>query len=463
MTSDHIAGIVAARRRAFDDGVTKPLAWRRKQLAGLQRMLVDNGAQLEAALAADLHRSPTETQLADINVVLAETAHALRHLGQWARPKRVPLPLALQPGRGWVVREPLGVVLVIAPWNYPVQLLLGPVVAALAAGNCVVMKPSELAPATSATMARLVPGYLDPRAVTVLEGGAAETTALLEQRFDHIFYTGGARVGRIVAEAAARHLTPVTLELGGKSPVYVDDSVDLAVAAKRIAWGKFMNAGQTCVAPDYLLGTREVLERIVPLIGGAIRELYGEDPQASPDYARIVSPGRFEALTRLLGDGTVAVGGRTDAQDRYIAPTVITGVGEGSRIMQEEIFGPILPALEVSDAAEAIRRIAAGPKPLSLYVFSQREEVRRAFLRGTSSGAVGFNAAVIQQTVIGLPFGGVGDSGMGRYRGEAGFATLSNEKSVLSKPLAPESMSMIFPPYSRRVDSFARGLLRRLS
>jgi aldehyde dehydrogenase (NAD+) len=463
MTSEHIAGIVASRRKAFQDGITKPLAWRRQQLNGIRSMLTEHAAEFEAALASDLRRSPTETQLAEINVILAEVAHAMKSLRSWTAPRRVALPLSLQPGRGWVIREPLGVVLVIAPWNYPVQLLLGPVVAALAAGNAVVLKPSEQAPATSAAFARLVPEYLDARAVTVVEGAAAETTVLLEQRFDHIFYTGSARVGRIVAEAAAKHLTPVTLELGGKSPVYVDDSVDLKAAAKRIAWGKSLNAGQTCVAPDYLMATREVIDAIVPLLDDAVRELYGEDPQTSGDYARIVNGQRFDRLTMLLGDGTVVSGGRTDAEDRYIAPTVLTDVAEDAPIMREEIFGPLLPIVEVSGPDDAIARIAAGEKPLALYVFTNDESVRRAFLRGTSSGAVAFNVALVQQTVIGLPFGGVGQSGMGRYRGEAGFTTFSNEKAVLSKPLAPESLALIFPPYTKRVDSFARGLLRRLS
>ncbi|MHA7987028.1 aldehyde dehydrogenase family protein [Rathayibacter sp. CAU 1779] len=463
MTSDDIAGIVAERRRAFDTGITKPLKWRRAQLEGIRRMLTERSAEWEAALAADLHRPPTETHLADINVVLSEIAHALKHLRRWAAPKRVALPMALQPGRGYVLREPLGVVLVISPWNYPVQLLLGPVVAAIAAGNAVVMKPSELAPATSAAFARLVPQYLDARAIAVVEGAVPETTALLEQRFDHIFYTGGARVGRIVARAAAEHLTPISLELGGKSPLYVDDSVDLAAAAKRIAWGKFLNAGQTCVAPDYLLATKPVAEKLVPLIGEAVADLYGSDVQASGDYSRIVNPARFRVLDAMLADGTVAVGGATDADDKYIAPTVLTAVSEDAPVMQEEIFGPILPVIEVDGHEDAVRRIAAREKPLALYVFSNREDVRKAFLRGTSSGAVGFNVAVVQQTVIGLPFGGVGESGMGRYRGEAGFTTFSNEKAVLSKPLKPESLAMIFPPYTKRTDELVRGMLRKLS
>lgn len=463
MTSDDIAGIVAERRRAFETGITKPLAWRRAQLNGIRRMLEEHAAEFEAAVAADLHRHPTETHLADINVVHSEVAHALKHLRSWTAPRRAMLPIALQPARGWVISEPLGVVLVIAPWNYPIQLLLGPVVAALAAGNAVVMKPSEHAPATSAAISRLVPDYLDARAVAVVEGAVTETTALLEQRWDHIFYTGGARVGRIVAEAAAKHLTPVTLELGGKSPVYVDDSVDLAVTARRIAWGKYLNAGQTCVAPDYLLATRDVLDRLVPLIDAAVHEFYGSDPQASADYARIVSPARFATLAGMLGDGTAVFGGHSDADDKYIAPTLLTDVADDARVMGEEIFGPILPVIAVDGADDAIARIAAGEKPLALYVFSNRDEVRKAFLRRTSSGAVGFNVVMVQQTVGGLPFGGVGQSGMGRYHGEYGFTALSHEKAVLSKPLKPESLSMIFPPYTRRVEALAKGLMRKLS
>jgi aldehyde dehydrogenase (NAD+) len=463
MNAEEIAGTVAGLRRRYETGATKPLKWRREQLAGVRRMMIEHSSDWEGALAADLHRPPTETQLADVNVVLNEVGYALAHLRKWTAPRRVSLPMALLPGTGAIVHEPLGVVLVIAPWNYPIQLLLGPVISALAAGNAVVMKPSELAPATSALVAKLVPQYLDIRAVSVVEGAIEETSALLEQRFDHIFYTGGARVGRIVAAAAAKNLTPVTLELGGKSPVYVDDSVDLKAAARRIAWGKFLNAGQTCVAPDYLMATREVIDELVPLIAEAVQELYGEDPQTSADYGRIVSPARFAALSRFLDDGAKACGGQRDEDDRYIAPTVLTGVRDDAPVMREEVFGPILPVIEVKGERDAIRRIAAGDKPLALYVFSNRDAVRRAFLRGTSSGAVGFNVVVVQQTVMTLPFGGVGESGTGRYRGESGFTTFSNEKSVMSKPLGPETLAMIYPPYTAKVDGFVRGLMRRLS
>jgi aldehyde dehydrogenase (NAD+) len=463
MTPDDIGVLVATLRDGFDSGRTKPLAWRRAQLTGMRRMLLEHSADFEAALAADLHRPPAETQLADINVVLAEIDYALAHLKRWTAPRRVPVSLALQPGTASVIREPLGVVLVIGPWNYPIQLVLGPAVAALAAGNAVVVKPSELAPVTSALLARLVPQHLDEHAVAVVEGAVAETTALLEQRFDHILYTGGARVGRIVLAAAAKHLTPVTLELGGKSPVYVDDSVDLKAAAKRIAWGKFLNAGQTCVAPDYLLATRAVIDRLLPLIADAVRELYGAQPQASADYGRIVSHGRFAALAKLLDSGDVALGGESDPDDKYIAPTVLTGVSDDSPVMHEEIFGPILPVIEVSGERDAIERIRAGEKPLALYVFSNRDATRKAFLRGTSSGAVGFNIVMAHQTLPTLPFGGVGESGMGRYRGEAGFTTFSNEKAIMSKPLKPESLALIFPPYTAKVDAMVRGLMRRLS
>lgn len=290
---------VAGLRAAFDAGRTKPLRWRLAQLAGLRRMLTERAAEFEDALLEDLAKNPTESQIAELGFVVGEIDHMRRNLRRWLRPRRVAVPGALMPARAQVVLEPVGVVLVIAPWNYPVQLLLAPLVGALAAGNAVVLKPSELAPATSAAIARLVPQYLDPAAVAVVEGAVGETTELLAQRWDHIFFTGNGRVGRVVAAAAAEHLTPVTLELGGKSPVYVDDSVDLAAAARRIAWGKFMNAGQTCVAPDYLLASRSVAARLADELTQALGALYGDDPAQSPDYGRIVDDRQFDRLTGL--------------------------------------------------------------------------------------------------------------------------------------------------------------------
>ncbi|MDN4598809.1 aldehyde dehydrogenase family protein [Leifsonia virtsii] len=449
-------------RSAFDAGVTKPLAWRLAQLRALRRMLTERSAEFEDALLADLGKNPTESQIAELGFVVGEIDHALKHLRRWLRPKRVSVPGALLPARASTLLEPVGVVLVIAPWNYPVQLLLAPLVGALGAGNAVVLKPSELAPATSAAMARFIPQYLDRRAVAVVEGGVEETTDLLAQRFDHIFYTGNGRVGRIVAAAAVEHLTPVTLELGGKSPVYVDGTVDVAAAARRIAWGKFMNAGQTCVAPDYVLADRAVVPGLTDALRDAVRDLYGDDPAQSPDYGRIVDDRQFERLTGMLGSGTTAVGGDHDAATRYLAPTVLVDVPENAPAMAQEIFGPILPILPVDGLDDAIRFIRSGDKPLALYVFSSSATVRRRILTETSSGAVGFGIPAAHLAVAGLPFGGVGESGAGAYHGERSVRTFSHEKAVLSKPLSPDTMQLVYPPYTEGKDRFARGLLRKL-
>lgn len=449
-------------RSAFERGVTKPLAWRLGQVRALRRMLIERAAEFEDALLSDLAKNPTESQIAELGFVVGEIDHTLAHLRRWLRPKRVRVPGALLPARASTVLEPVGVVLVIAPWNYPVQLLLAPLVGALAAGNAVVLKPSELAPATSAAMARLIPQYLDARAVAVVEGGVEDTTDLLAQRWDHIFYTGNGRVGRIVAAAAVENLTPVTLELGGKSPVYVDDTVDIAAAAQRIAWGKFMNAGQTCVAPDYVLAERSIVPRLTEALRDAVRDLYGDDPAQSPDYGRIVNDRQFERLAGMLGSGTAAVGGDHDAASRYLAPTVLTDVAPESPVMAEEIFGPILPILPVDGLDDAIRVIRAGDKPLALYVFTTSATTRRRILTETSSGAVGFNVPAAHLAVAGLPFGGVGESGAGAYHGERSLRTFSHEKAVLSKPLSPDTLRLIYPPYTEAKDRFARGLLRKL-
>lgn len=456
-------------RATFDAGCTKPIAWRRAQLRALRALLVDNEDAIAQALHDDLRKHRDEARLTEIDVVVAEIDHALRHLSRWLRPKRQRVPVIVSPATATVVREPLGVVLIIAPWNYPVQLLLDPLVAALAAGNAVVLKPSELAPATSAALARLVAAALDPAAVAVVEGGADETTALLAQRFDHIFFTGGERVGRIVAEAAAKHLTPVTLELGGKSPVWVDDTVDLAVTARRIAWGKFMNAGQTCVAPDYVLTTPAVARRLVPLLRAAITEFYGADPRASASYGRIVSDSAFERLIGLLpvdqgddAEGAGTAGAAADAADRYIPPTILPAASLYDEVMQAEIFGPILPVVEVADLHEALGVIRARPKPLALYAFTSSPGARRRILTTTSSGAVSFGAPSAHLSVAGLPFGGVGPSGMGAYHGERGLLTFSHEKAVLSKPLHPDTLRIAYPPFTARKDAFVHRVLGRL-
>jgi aldehyde dehydrogenase (NAD+) len=457
------ASTVSSLRATFDTGVTKQRSWREAQLTALRSMILENDVALEAALLSDLGKSSTEAQLTELGLVVGEISSALKNLGSWLARERVRVPLAMMPARASVVSEPLGVTLIISPWNYPLMLALAPLVGALAAGNCVVLKPSELSPATSAALAALIPVYLDASAVQVIEGAAKETGWLLEQRFDYIFYTGNGRVGRIIAAAAAQNLTPVTLELGGKSPLYIDHTVDIEAAAQRIVWAKFLNAGQTCVAPDYILASSAIQAKLEAHLVAAIAALFGPEPEKSPDYGRIVNKAHYERLVSYLGDGRVVADGECNPVTRFIPPTVLADVARDSPVMAEEIFGPILPMVTVEDVDDAIAFIAARDKPLALYVFSENVAVRTAFLERTSAGAVGFNAAVIHLSVPDLPFGGVGESGMGSYFGKGSFDTFSNRKSVFSKPLRPETLALIFPPYTAGKKKFIRGALRKLS
>lgn len=351
-----------------------------------------------------------------------------------SRVRSVPAHLG-EDATAWTQYDPLGVVLVIAPWNYPAQLLLAPMLGALAAGNAVVVKPSELAPATSAFVARRLPEYLDTDAVAVVEGGIPETTALLAERFDHIFYTGNGTVGRIVMTAAAQHLTPVTLELGGKSPAFVDRDADLSVVADRLARGKFLNAGQTCVAPDYVLTDPETARALEPVLAKAVEGLYGTDAATSTEYGRIVNERHFDRLSGLLDSGRVVVGGGSDRATKYIAPTVLADVDPDSPVMGEEIFGPVLPIVTVPGLDEAVEFINDRDKPLALYVFTESDVTRERLAAETSSGGLGFGLPLAHLTVSDLPFGGVGESGMGNYHGRYSIETFSHRKAVLEKPL----------------------------
>ncbi len=452
--------IVDRLRRHFDSGVTRPYRWRATQLRALRRLILENQGAIKDALHSDLGKPTAEVVITDTGPVIGEIEYALHRLRLWMRPRRVRPPLVLLPARARVLREPRGVVLIISPWNYPVNLLLSPLVGALAAGNTVILKPSEVAAATSSLLARLIPQYLDSEAVAVVEGGAAVVGDLLDQHLDHIFFTGSERVGRIVAAAAARSLTPVTLELGGKSPVYVDKTVDLAVAARRIMWGKLINSGQTCVAPDYLLATLQVAGELVPHLERAVQHMYGEDPVASPDYCDIATVGHAERLARLLVGQPISFGGTADVGARRIAPTVVDGADPASPLMQEEIFGPILPIVHVASSREALDFIRARPKPLALYLFSRDPSVRTAFAEETSSGALGIGFPTAHLGVPGLPFGGVGASGIGAYHGERSFMTFTHEKAVLDKPLHPDTASLAYPPYGRPATSVLMRLMQ---
>ncbi|WP_405218156.1 aldehyde dehydrogenase family protein [Agrococcus sp. Ld7] len=451
-------GIAEDLRRPVGQGLTRPRRYREQQLDALIRMLQQNLSLWESALAQDLGKSEVEAHLSEIAFTIGEAKLARRQLWRWMLPTPAPLPLALQPALGKVVPEPFGATLVIAPWNYPLQLALGPVVGALAAGNAVLLKPSEVAPATSALLARLVPAYLDPLTVRVIEGGVPETTALLEQRWDLIFYTGNSLVARIIAEAAAKHLTPTVLELGGKSPVYVHRSADIPATARRIAWGKWLNAGQTCVAPDYIRVDREVADELVEELRHAIAEQLG-DARSSPDYSRIINGKHMDRLQGLLTGGRVVVGGDADDDERYFAPTILTDVDEDAAVMQEEIFGPILPVLPVDGVDAFIDSMQARDKPLALYVFARDREVVRRVERETSSGAVGVNVVVAQYGAKALPFGGVGESGMGRYHGRFSFETFSHRKAVLSKGTAIDTLRLIYPPFTQLRASLTKRIM----
>ncbi|MFP5251873.1 MAG: aldehyde dehydrogenase family protein [Actinomycetes bacterium] len=451
-------GIAAELREAVVRGLTRPRAYREQQLDALRLMLVQHVSAWESALRDDLGKSAIEAHLSEIGFTIAEARHARRSLRRWMAATPVPVPVALQPASARIVPEPLGATLVIAPWNYPLQLALGPVIGAIAAGNAVVIKPSELAPATSRLLATLVPQYLDPRSVRVVEGGVPETTALLEQRWDLIFYTGNGRVARVVAAAAAKHLTPTVLELGGKSPVYVHRSADIPAAARRIAWSKWLNAGQTCVAPDHIRVDREVEAELVEELRRATAEQLG-DARTSPDYARIISAAHAERLQGMLADGTVVTGGEVDAEARYVAPTILTDVDESGAAMQEEIFGPILPVLPVDGVDGFLETMRGADKPLALYVFARDADVVRRVERETSSGAVGVNVALAQYGARTIPFGGVGESGSGAYHGRHSFEAFSHRKPVFSKPTAVDTLRLVYPPFTPWRERITRRLM----
>jgi aldehyde dehydrogenase (NAD+) len=462
MTSvSDIAGIVGRVREGASAGLMDSEQARVTQLRQLKRLLEENDDRVNAALAADLGKPPIESFATETSFVVGEIEHAIEHLGRWMQPARVRVPLTLRPASARVDRQPLGVVLVIAAWNYPIHLSLAPLVGVLAAGNTAVVKPSEVASASSSLLAELVPRYLDERVVQVVEGGVAETTALLHERFDHIVYTGGGAVAKIVMRAAAERLTPVTLELGGKSPAIVAADADIDVAARRIAWGRFTNAGQTCVAPDYVLVAKAAEDRFLGAVLRSVHDFYGENPKTSTDYGRIVNERHFDRLSRLLDAGgydAVVTGGGGDRGDRYLAPTVLAGVSPEAEVMSEEIFGPILPVIAVDNVDEAVSFVNARPHPLALYLFTDDTPTAERIIERTKSGGVAVNHTMVHLGVPELPFGGVGASGFGAYHGETGFDRFSHRRSVLTKATKPDP-SVTYPPYKRWKEAIIRRVL----
>jgi aldehyde dehydrogenase (NAD+) len=427
--------LVQRQRDFFQSGATRSLTFRRAQLEKLLAALNEFEAPLLAALKADLGKSEFQGYASESGLVQSEIRHALKHLARWSRPQRKATPWFVTPAQGWVQAEPYGVALILGPWNYPVQLLLAPLVAALAAGNCVVLKPSELAPQSAAVVADLVQKTFAPEFVFAANGGPEVAETLLGIKFNKIFFTGSTRVGRLVMSAAAQHLTPVTLELGGKCPAIVGADAPLKLAARRIAWGKFLNAGQTCVAPDFVLVHRSVRAPFVAALQAAIVKFYGSNPANSPDYGRIVNQKHFDRIVRYLADGKVLHGGAQDAAKRFIAPTVLGEVDWNAPVMQEEIFGPILPVQEFEHLAEVVERLRDRPTPLALYVFTRDRAVETRVLTEIRSGGACVNDVVSHMVGTGMPFGGLGESGLGAYHGKTGFTAFSHQRAVLRRGL----------------------------
>ena len=430
---NRIPHIVASQRTYFRSHATLDVEHRLEMLRKLRNAIVKHEQSLTDALYLDLHKSYEEAYLTEISIVLGEIDNFLKHLKRWAAPSKRSTPLKLKPSKSAIITEPLGVSLIIAPWNYPVQLLLNPLVGAIAAGCTAVLKPSPYVPNVSAALARMIKEYFDESYVAVVQGHRDVNSALLKERYDIIFFTGSPDLGRVVMRAAAENLTPVVLELGGKSPVVVDKSANIAVAAKRIAWGKSLNAGQTCIAPDYLLIHHEVKEQFIEAFKRAMMELHGENPQESKHYVRMVSAKAFERVSGYLHEGTIRHGGRVDAHDRYIEPTLLDGVSVDSAVMREEIFGPVLPIVEIESVDEAIAFITDREKPLALYVFA-KEEVAAGVIAHTSSGGACINDVIMHIANERMPFGGVGNSGMGRYHGRDSLYAFSHRRATLNTP-----------------------------
>lgn len=450
-----IAAIVERQRAHFATGATRPLAARLAALRRLRAALLRFEPQLDQALRSDLNKTPFESYLTETGMVLGEIDFHLRHLPGWLRPKRVATPITLFPASSRQVPEPYGVTLVMSPWNYPLQLCLEPVIGAISGGNCVLVKPSAYAPATSAVVGELIASEFDPGQVAVVQGGRQANQALLEQRFDHIFFTGSVAVGKVVMAAAARHPTPITLELGGKSPVIVTADANLPLAARRVAFGKVLNAGQTCVAPDYLLIDATVKERFLAEFRRALESFFpGGD---HTDLPVIVSDKHFQRVSRLLESGTAVIGGGSDPERRFIEPTVLVDVAADSPVMQEEIFGPILPVLEYAALPEAIEFVRSRPRPLALYLFTASRETEAQVFDSCSFGGGCVNDTVVHLANPRLPFGGVGDSGMGSYHGRASFDTFTHQRSIV-RTATWLDLPMRYHPYT----DASRRLIRRL-
>ncbi|MEK6795119.1 MAG: aldehyde dehydrogenase [Spirochaetota bacterium] len=440
---------IADQRVFFLSGATKDVVFRIKALKRFAEAIHDQEEALYEAFRLDFRKPPFEVYSTEIAQVLEEISFAVRHLASWAAAECVPTHFSIAPGRSTVIKEPYGTVLIIAPWNYPFMLLLSPFVGAIAAGNTAMMKTAPASANVSAVIRRIIEAAFPREHAAVFEGHRDVNKALLAERYDYIFFTGGEATGRVVMEAAAKHLTPLTLELGGKSPCIVLSDIDVRVTARRIVWGKFINAGQTCIAPDYLLVARSVKETLIEAIRNEITRMYGE-PKKSPDYPRIINKEQYDRLVSYLAQGEVLCGGETIDDERYIAPTLIAPSSVAVPLMQEEVFGPILPVIEISGIEDAIAFVAGREKPLALYLFTRKRSEQRRIIRELSFGGGTFNDTVLHIANVHLPFGGVGFSGMGAYHGKTGFDTFTHRKGILTKPFVFD-VPLRYPPYTKWV------------
>ncbi|MDR1794359.1 MAG: aldehyde dehydrogenase [Erysipelotrichaceae bacterium] len=425
--------LLQAQRAYFQSGVTRDYHFRLNQLDTLKRIILKHEERIAEALKTDLNKSFFEAYETEIGIVLMEISHAQKHLKKWMKPQKVKTPFASFPGQSRIYHDPYGVVLIMSPWNYPFLLTISPLVGAIAAGNCAILKPGSYSEATARIMDELIREAFDPRYISVVLGGRAVNTDLLQQQFDCIFFTGSVNVGKTVMSAAARYLTPVILELGGKSPCIVDETADLDLAAKRIAWGKCINSGQTCIAPDYLLVQEKVKDKLLEKLKQTLTSFWGQEPQNHPDYPKIINPAHFERLAQLLKSGKIYCGGQCNLKDLKIAPTLLDAVDWDSPVMQEEIFGPILPVLSFSTLKEVSDLLQEKPKPLALYLFTSSKENEQFIMNHVSFGGGGVNETLMHMVTPYLPFGGVGNSGMGHYHGKYSFEAFSHQKSVLKK------------------------------
>jgi len=456
MTPESISQTLTQLRAFFTAGRTRDVQFRIVQLKALKEGIRKYETQIMGALYSDLRKPPFEAYASEIGILYMDIDHAIRHLHSWSRPRRVETSIIHFLSQSRIYHDPYGVVLIISPWNYPFQLTIAPLIGAIAAGNCVLIKPSEISTATSGVMAKMIAELFDPGYITVVQGEAEATQQIIAEKFDYIFFTGSTAVGRIIMTAAARHLTPVTLELGGKSPAIVDEDANLNYGIKRIAWGKFFNAGQTCIAPDYVLVNRKIKDTFIEKMITTINTFYGENPMMSPDYARIINEQHFDRLVQLMKSGWVIYGGKTLRKDLYISPTIIDQVSPNDPVMQEEIFGPILPLIEYNDIDEAIAFVDQRPRPLALYCFSENKKIQDKVLRETSSGGGCINDTISHIGSQELPFGGIGESGMGGYHGKASFDTFTHQRGILFRSNLLD-ISLRYPPYRDRV-----SLLKKL-